>query len=83
MSHTCHANFCSAPCKPEHLMCSRHWAIVSGTTKTEVCSHYRRGQCKDMRPSREWFNAANRAVAEVAQRECRPMSLHQRGLLQP
>lgn len=81
MGHTCHANLCNAPCRPEHLMCPRHWAMVPGALKDAVCSHYRPGQCRDMRPSREWLDAAKLAVAKVAQAEGRPMSKHQRELL--
>lgn len=81
MSHTCHANFCNTPCRPTLLMCARHWAMVSATTKTRVLDHYRPGQCRDMRPSREWIDAAHTAVAEVANAEGKPMSRHQRSLL--
>lgn len=81
MAHVCHATACNAPCRPEHLMCRTHWAMVSARTKDAVCSHYRPGQCRDMRPSKEWFDAANTAVAEVALLCGMPMSLRHRELL--
>ncbi len=81
MSHTCHAHFCYTPCRPEHLMCARHWAMVPGSTKASVCSHYRHGQCRDGKPSQEWFDAAHLAIAHVAKQEGRPMSKRQRELL--
>jgi hypothetical protein len=81
MSHVCHANLCVTPCRPEHLMCPRHWAMVPADVQQEVLHHYRPGQCNDMRPSPEWFAAAKLAVALVAQREGKPTSRAQRELL--
>ena len=81
MAHTCHATACSAHCRPEHLMCPRHWATVSPATQRAVLTHYRHGQCTDMRPSKEWFDAANLAVAEVAEIFGMPMSRRHRQLL--
>lgn len=81
MSHTCHAIRCGAYCPPEKLMCREHWAMVSAATKAAVLRHYRPGQCNDMRPSRDWIDAANTAVAEVAQLTGSPMSRRHRELL--
>jgi hypothetical protein len=64
-------------------MCLKHWKMVPYQTQLAVLEHYRRGQCDDMRPSKEWFNAANLAVAQVAQQEGAPMSKHHRELLAP
>lgn len=80
--HQCHANACGAYCAPEHLMCPKHWAMVPKASKDSVLRHYRRGQCNDMRPSREWLDAAKLAVAQVALAEGAPMSKHQRKLIQ-
>lgn len=82
MTHLCHANHCMTPCKRQHLMCPRHWAMVPGDLKTDVYSHYRAGQCDDMRPSAEWLKAAKLAVAVVARQEGKPTSQHQRELLE-
>jgi hypothetical protein len=81
MSHTCHATLCRSPCEPRKLMCLKHWKMVPYQTQLKVLEHYRRGQCDDMRPSKEWFNAANLAVAQVAEQENAPMSKHHRELL--
>ena len=81
MGHTCHANGCKAEVRPSLLMCRAHWNMVSATTKGRVLDTYRPGQCRDMRPSREWLNAAMTAVAEVAKATGQPMSLRQRELL--
>lgn len=80
-SHTCHATGCNTPCRPTLLMCPRHWRMVGATTQARVLDHYRPGQCRDMRPSKEWFDAANTAVAEVAHAEGKPMSRHHKQLL--
>lgn len=82
MIHTCHANFCDDHCAPEKLMCLRHWRMVSPASQRAVLSAYRSGQCNDQRPSQEWFDAAHRAIAEVAQAERRPMSRRQRATLE-
>lgn len=79
--HTCHANFCKTPCKPSHLMCEQHWAMVPKPQQDRVYLTYRPGQCDDMRPSPEWFDAAKLAVALVAQAEGKSTSRHQRELL--
>lgn len=51
--HTCHANFCTTPCKPSRLMCAKHWAMVPKPQQDRVYATYRPGQCDDMRPSPE------------------------------
>ena len=79
--HTCHANLCNASCAPERLMCRTHWAMVPPETQRLVLAKYRPGQCIDMRPSKEWTEAALLAVAQVAQQERKPMSKRQRALL--
>lgn len=81
MSHECHATACRAKCKPEHLMCPTHWALVSPATRRAVLTHYRPGQCDDKRPTKAWLDAANLAVAEVADTCGMPMSRHHRKLL--
>lgn len=55
--------------------------MVPQPSKDAVLNHYRPGQCNDMRPSREWIDAAKLAVAQVAAAEGKPMSRHQRGLI--
>lgn len=68
-SHHCHAKGCVTACKPEYLMCPRHWRMVPRLLQVAVWQTYRRGQCDDMRPSEAWFLAANAAIANVARQE--------------
>ena len=68
-AHTCHARGCRAPCPPEHLMCRRHWFMVPKQLRDAVWRTYRPGQCDDMRPSREWHDAADAAIESVFQQE--------------
>lgn len=69
--HHCHARGCTTHCRPEYLMCPRHWRMVPGILQAGVHRHYRKGQCDDMSPSREWFTAADRAIEAVARIERR------------
>ena len=67
--HHCHARGCMVTTKPEMLMCLRHWRMVPRDLQRRVWATYRAGQCDDMEPSREWFTAADAAIAYVAERE--------------
>lgn len=71
-NHTCHATGCTTHCKPEYLMCPRHWRMVPRGIQAQVWRHYQDGQCqlKPM-PSSKWHAAADLAIAAVAQREGR------------
>lgn len=69
--HRCHAKGCSAPAKPEFLMCFRHWCLVSRALQHEVQKHYRKGQCDDKSPSAAWTQAARAAIEAVAEHEGR------------
>lgn len=70
MSHTCHAKNCKTNCKPEYLMCPRHWRMVSRSTQNAVYRYYQPGQCDlDPIPSEKWHAAADVAIAEVARKE--------------
>ena len=67
--HRCHAAMCSVPVQPRFLMCRRHWALVPNELKLAVLRAYRPGQCDDKQPSREYLEAARRAINRVAQIE--------------
>lgn len=67
--HFCHAKGCSTPCKPEHLMCIRHWKMVPELLKAKVYATYRPGQCDDKKPSEAWRRAAHAAIEFVAAHE--------------
>lgn len=71
MKHHCHAIGCETAIPPKLLMCRRHWAMVPVELRFDVIRHYRRGQCDDKRPSREWALAATRARLAVAELEGR------------
>ena len=71
MTHTCHARGCTRPVKPELLMCAQHWFMVPTSLRWPVIRNYRRGQCDDKKPSREWVAAARAAIDAVAQAEGR------------
>lgn len=64
-AHHCHARNCSVHTKPEMLMCARHWFMVPMALRRRVWATYRKGQCEDMRPSKEWHEAADAAIAAV------------------
>lgn len=67
MTHHCHALACNKPCKPEFLMCGRHWALVPKDVQRAVYAAYRPGQCQlDPLPSEAWHEAADLAIVHVA-----------------
>lgn len=68
-AHHCHAYGCVVECKPEELMCQRHWRMVSKPLQDKVWRFYRPGQCDDKRPSREWLAAADTAIRHVREAE--------------
>lgn len=70
--HTCHAEGCETHCKPEYLMCGRHWRMVPRAAQADVWATYVPGQCDlDPMPSPEWLDAAQRAIEAVATKEGR------------
>lgn len=71
MTHHCHAKGCTTKCKPEFLMCPKHWRMVPGQYQRLVWAHYRVGQCDDKQPSEKWHAAADLAIAAVALKESR------------
>ncbi len=50
-------------------MCKRHWFMVPMLIRHRIWKHYRKGQCDDMRPSKEWHEAAKDAIAAVYKAE--------------
>lgn len=68
-AHKCHAKGCETEVAPTSLMCGKHWAMVPGKIKFKVIQHYRKGQCDDKRPSKEWAMAARDAINEVWKKE--------------
>ena len=72
MTHTCHARGCETPCKPELLMCPKHWRMVPAHIQKAVYKNYRHGQCDDKRPSQAWHDAADAAIRAVWATENKP-----------
>lgn len=50
-------------------MCFRHWKRVPRVIQARVWKHYRDGQCDDKNASALWHQAADEAIAEVAEKE--------------
>lgn len=71
-NHYCHAIECVTRCKPEYLMCPRHWHMVPANLQATVYACYRKGQCDDMNPSKAWVIAAKAAIRVVAEKEMIP-----------
>jgi hypothetical protein len=65
VKHHCHAKGCDTPVPPSMLMCKHHWAQVPVALRMPVIRNYRRGQCDDKRPSREWIKAARAAIESI------------------
>lgn len=75
--HRCHATGCIRRVQPEMLMCRDHWRAVPDGIRKKVWAAYRPGQCDDMKPSREWHEAADAAIGWVARREGRHVTVAQ------
>lgn len=59
-------------------MCARHWSMVPEDVQERVYANYRKGQCSDKTPSREWLDSAYLAIALVAETEKKGMNGFQR-----
>lgn len=71
MTHHCHALECTVPVPPELLCCRRHWFMVPVALRVQVMRTYRKGQCRDKRPSAAYCEAAADAIAHIAELEKR------------
>lgn len=69
MSHHCHATQCKINVPPELFMCKKHWFSLPKYLRNKIWSTYRKGQCDDMNPSREYCLAAKECLEFVAQKE--------------
>lgn len=69
-AHHCHAAGCKTPCKPEMLMCLKHWRMVPREIQKRVWATYVSGQCNlDPAPSAAWHAAADAAIVAVRAKE--------------
>lgn len=71
MAHHCHAQDCPRQVAEKLLMCGPHWRKVPRGLQARVWATYRDGQEREKNPSRAWCEAADAAVAAVAQIEGR------------
>ena len=71
INHRCHAIGCKKECKPEFLMCPKHWYTVPKLIQVSVYKTYRKGQCDDMQVTPGYCQAASNAVIAVAIKEKR------------
>lgn len=69
--HCCHAIGCFKTVLPKYLMCGKHWKMVSRELQDRIWKHYRPGQEKDKRPTKEYLRAMKLAIEYVAYREGR------------
>lgn len=70
MSHICHAKGCKTNCKPEYLMCPKHWRMVPKNIQYAVYKNYQAGQCQgNPTPSPDWHKAADAAIRAVFEKE--------------
>jgi hypothetical protein len=74
MTHHCHARSCQTYCKPECLMCLKHWRMVPKDIQRWVWDEYRPGQCDDKSPSEAWHAAADAAIKAVWDKEQKTMA---------
>jgi hypothetical protein len=70
-AHFCAAIGCPIRTPGEMLMCRIHWARVPKATQIQVWETYRIGIRNGAHPSRAWCEAADHAVAIIAEREGR------------
>lgn len=51
---------------PFYLMCKKHWFQLPPAYHAEIKKHYRAGQERDKKPSKEYIEAVNKARAFLA-----------------
>jgi len=51
------------------FMCRKHWFMVPARMRDRIWATYRRGQCDDWQPSKEYCDTAKAAIIEVARKE--------------
>lgn len=68
-AHHCHAIDCKMPVSPTMLMCRQHWQMAPTKLRFAVIEAYRKGQCTDKNPSRNWLFAARCVINFVAIKE--------------
>ena len=72
MAHHCHAAGCETPVAPSLFMCKRHWYMLPMLMRSAIWKHYRPGQENDKSITKEYSEAAQRAIKYLAELENRP-----------
>lgn len=68
-AHTCHATGCDVPVPPKMFMCKRHWFMLPKPLRDRIWMHYRPGQERDKKPSKEWLQAASDCIKWLNERK--------------
>lgn len=66
--HSCHLPDCEEVIAPKFLMCAKHWKLVPKELQQEVYRFYRTGQEKTKNPSKNYLQAARRAILAVEEK---------------
>lgn len=69
MPHLCHAQGCRKSVHPRMLMCPKHWYMVPKPLRDAVWAAYVPGQERRKDPTNEYLEAAQTAIAAVADKE--------------
>lgn len=68
-THYCHAQRCTRPVHPMMFMCRLHWYALPKPMRTLIWATYRPGQERDKQPSKEYLDAADKAIAFIVAKE--------------
>lgn len=67
--HTCHAKDCTKRTPEAMFMCRPHWFMVPKAMRDEIWRLYVPGQEISKTPTREYVEAAKKAIDAVAKKE--------------
>ena len=66
--HCCHLPDCEEVIAPKFLMCAKHWKLVPKELQQDVYRFYRAGQEKTKNPSKNYLQAARKAILAVEEK---------------
>lgn len=64
----CFVRKCVRPVERQGFICLHHWLDIPEELRLELYDHFKPGQGVRVRPSWEWFQAADRALKRVEER---------------
>lgn len=67
--HYCHADGCNIKIHPSLFMCKPHWLALPQEMKRNILDHYVKGQEVTKNPTREYIEAAQRAIRWTKNKE--------------